>query len=819
MRFIGQMLLLLLTLIVLASGVYAIWQWQTKGTTDIAGVDTADFKRRVTYELSEDEWVRFPLPNAAGIRVLNTPLIRAEIDATSDLKWNYALEYQLLGRGDKVLRQWVYHYRTGITRYVQPATQNYRQHAFVEDLAAIPADSRELEIKAEDLQESKDLRVRIHHQNSDFLSIAVRVYTLEKQSKHKLGYLWSRLNDEAKEQISEVSVHGEEYLRESEKANLLLWRWRPIGPAGVHDIDFKQRVLYYMKEELAKALDESVLPEGIYTDPQTRGVLPIPEGVWELKLDVESVDEDKAVSEKGSLQIHWRGRELGKSWKTEVAVDKKTTFDRAAVQEGVIEFTSSSAMVVRAYLSRNGESRKLQASEKRLRTYLCDSLTSVDFEIEHISGLSTPVRVDLRRLIDDTSVAASTEVQYQLLDAQDKLIENGVIALSAVASFYDRVVSNDKKQQISDPVRRYFRLQESIAKLRFLSLEPVSVAIYTRPADLPRVVRAPEEYQSNSWSPDQHPAWFYLRAQDHEARIINRQVVSLKLQTRPQDQDADLAAGRYQLIDYEPQGEYFARQILVPRSSTQDVPERSRAAVFSPISANQNVSLNITSYSGRTLVSPTLIYVADTTVAEDVIIYVDGKNVSETRLFSSRAEIRLPAILTGRHTVKLKTRAPGQWWINYGGSSEDAQLIRRAWAITDEPIRFNYQKQTDNDETLTGTIYCKDAGRTQVDVRVVEPVGINENISLNWTFLQRRYDLRIDADNSVPVFDKPDEWLNSGQRFFLPLGANLPVAKYQIQMRASNSNACYLTLNRLLPGQPAIRRFFREQDLTTGTMP
>ena len=816
MKLIGRIILLLLILSVFGIALFWVLQRQALDIQDVPGGDTSDLKRSVAYELTKDQWVSFPLPATTGIRVLNTPLVDPGMMDETDARWGYALEYELLGQGGKELRRWIYHYRTGITRYIDPETGLSRQRAFVDDMMAVPIGSRSTELQAGDLQDGKVLRVRIHTGNPNFSGILVRSYLRERQAEYKLGYLWDRMDENAKARFAGVSVYGFEYLREGEKENLLRWRWRPIGPAGVYEVDFIQRIIYTHTEDLAELIDDSVLPEGIYVDSNTRGVLPIPPGPWDLSLQVIPVKNDENSSLKDSVNVHWQGRDPGQQWYTEIPVNGDKEFQRKNVEAGMVEFTADRPLVVRAYISKDGQRLPLFVSPSRLRTYLSAGMKPVDYTIEHTPGMLTPVRVDLRRLWTGDAISTRSGVHYQMLDSQGKLIEEGDISLDTFPSSYDRVSAKEQQLKVSEPMQFYFQIDNDVAILKFMSIDPVSVAVFTRPADLRRYVRAPEDYENIEWDPEKRPAWFYLRAQDHEQRIMNQGIVDLLLQTRPRDIDLDLAAGRYQWIDYEPKGHHYARQLLVPRSSSLKVPQGSRAGVYSPLPANRNVTRTFTAHSGRTRLSATLIYVGDSVDKAAVEVYLDGYKVTETMLFSSRAEIRLPEMTTGRHTLKIITRAKGNWLINYGEAGAGAQLIRRAWGINTRPLQFIYRKETHDDETLTGTLYCKKPGRTLIDIDITNPSSHSVNPKKTWTFRQRTFDLRIDPARVIPTFDNPDEWLNMGQRFFLPLAADLPAAGYNIKIRKSKGDTCYMTLHRLLPGQPEIRRFFREQDLVAG---
>jgi hypothetical protein len=62
----------------------------------------------------------------------------------------------------------------------------------------------------------------------------------------------------------------------------------------------------------------------------------------------------------------------------------------------------------------------------------------------------------------------------------------------------------------------------------------------------------------------------------------------------------------------------------------------------------------------------------------------------------------------------------------------------------------------------------------------------------------------------IPVLNSAQPPLVGGQRFFLPLGADLPPGKYPIKFALEGAPEAYLTLYRLSPGQSELRDFFQE---------
>jgi hypothetical protein len=327
-------------------------------------------------------------------------------------------------------------------------------------------------------------------------------------------------------------------------------------------------------------------------------------------------------------------------------------------------------------------------------------------------------------------------------------------------------------------------------------------------------VRVPEDYQDLDGDPARHPAWFLLRPIDHEGLRLQQRTVELVLQARPPEIDAQIQAGLFEWEEYQPQGTWRARTLLIPRTANHPVPARARAAVFAPVAANRVVRLPVLAQPGRTQVAPTLIYVGRDAPASDVSVDIDGTPVAATRLFSARTQLRLPPLRVGERRLHISTTAQGRWWINYTAAGDGAQLLRQGLRLDDEPLHFEYQKQGDEEDVLSAALYCTRGERAQLYASIDGSRTPDLVPRSDWTFMARSFDIDPGAPRAIPVLDTPDGWATAGQVFFLPLGADLPAGSYRIALHNRSADPCYLNLHRITAGQLPLRRLYREGDLT-----
>jgi hypothetical protein len=812
MKVLGHMLLFtVIALLLLALG----WKlWSHLSVNDPLGGNAGfrDVLRSTTYEVPSEGWIEFPLPNKNGLRLVTTALVGTDDSLMTEERWGYTLAYQLFDRSGETIKEWTYHYRTGVTRYVDPDTGRYQPRSYVADIHAVPADSRVMQVVGKDLTGATGLRIRLLDRHPGLQQVLVRCYTRESVAEHKLTFLWQRMDAVKRERIAAVSVFGAEFIREQEQYNLLRWEWSPIGPAGVHDEDYRSRVLFILNDAPGESVDEDVLPEGLYADQLTRGMLELPEGSWDLRLEVVAIDSGVKKSDAQPVLIRWYGKGGMEQWEVSLDYYQQSPYLRESVTAGVLEIVSEIPVIVRVYLGGDGKNFRLQSAPQRLRTYLAQEGQPVDYRVEHVKDAPTPFRVDLRSMWREGEPLAR-QVHYQLLDSEGHELSSGDIAVDQPLSFYDRISNPVSGERVSDAQRRYFYLPPEVSVLRLSARAPVLTVAYSRPDDLQRQVRVPEDYQNPASDPDRQPAWFMVRPVDHESLRLQQRSLQIVVQSRPPELDPKIAEGLYEWKEYQPNGRWRARELLVPRTTEQPVRDRSRAGVFTPVDGNKMLTLHLQGQTGRQQVAPTLIYVGQVQKPANVIVELDGEEVITTRIFSPRTRLQLPLLPVGKHTLHIRTGAQGVWWMNYTGSGEDGRLLRKVVQLGDDPLHFDYTKQDAQREVMSGVLYCTAPGRVKLRATVdaVRTPGMTPES--DWSFLERGFDVFVEPSLPVPVLDTPDVSVSSGQTFFLVLGEDLQAGHYRISMTKAASEPCYLNLHRVIAGQPLLRRFFRERDL------
>ncbi|MCB1814037.1 MAG: hypothetical protein KDK04_20310, partial [Candidatus Competibacteraceae bacterium] len=211
--------------------------------------------------------------------------------------------------------------------------------------------------------------------------------------------------------------------------------------------------------------------------------------------------------------------------------------------------------------------------------------------------------------------------------------------------------------------------------------------------------------------------------------------------------------------------------------------------------------------------TPTLLYQRPQASPFAITLYLDGKKRLTTRLAGHRGQLRLPPIAPGQHTLRLQTGSPGQWLLNYTGAEPPAFTKRLSYRLDRQALQFKYRKQSAGDEVLSLRWHAStaDQGRSQLRVSVQGPAAAGTGPFPHWTLRERRYHVAAGSGPPSMVLGTQDQWTDSGQTFFLPLGSDLAPGEYLIRLALQQGPPGYISVYRLQAGVFAERRLSVEQ--------
>ena len=820
MRVLGRSLLLLLLLLPLWWIAQQPWQlpsWLMQQSIDSQLLSEA--QPSPVYLLEQQRWLEFVITGyGEQIKVLSNAGIKQIEQADEEKIWRYAIEYQLIDEQDQIVEQRIYHHRSKLSQYsYQQSGDEPLNRYFYLGEEVTPINVASMIIKSSNYPLPLRLKLRLAQSEPNIADVAVRVYQPNPMNNDKIGISWLRLSEPQKERIARGIIYPAEQLREFEIRNLMLNRYSAVGPNGVQGTDYQHRTLYSLSlqgDELISLGNGEILPAGIYADNWLRGIITIPEQGAKVELSFLAVNRIPSNDEQITLRWYGQGPSQRHS-ETLSLVEAIATLSRD-YQGGIVEVISEQPVVIEATPLDGLEPDMLLAGQFYLRGYL-SSHTPLEYPIEHLSQQATPLRIDIRtfsQLPGEPVQPIASELQYQLIDQQGQIIKQGRLGLNAHWSHYDRFSRDHSGLKISEPERYFFALPGEVKSIRFISDSPALITAFSRPADLPRALNLPEDNYATQLVGTRQPAWFPFKprnANQLQAAGLSSLIVT---QRRPPEDDPLLLAGQYDWQSFEPQGAWLARQLLQPREATTPLRSSALGSTFRPIQTGRVEHLELRHLPGINQVNPQLIYLRDSELPAQLQVIINGQIVHEEEIIGHQGEVQLPPIVTGVHQLQLNFDEQARWLINYAGADQHSYLKRLAYRLVDTGLTFEYHKQQ-TEALLSAQLFLPYGQRERSSISIqVEP---HSNTTIgphrHWSFLHRINTIRADSQQPITVLNTQGEQLSDGQRFFIPLGSDLPQGHYRIHITPNTDQPSYLSLYQLTPGETEQRRFVTERSL------
>lgn len=836
-RLLGHTLRLLLLLGLLGGGVWTLWPWLQAGwsTFDSRGISkedprlaegVADVVR--VYELEEQRWLEFPIITQGDrLRVITNAAVPPQPADRPAISWPYQVDYQLLDSAGQLVKAETYHQRTSVSWYKSPAGTPMTAGFYLND-ESVPADSRIILINLRESPSATTLRLRLAGRGPGIGDVVARVYTQNYLLVAADAYVWPRLGRPLQEQLGQASVFGADLLTISEQINLTSQRWSPIAPAGALDHDYQTRKLYVVSNVETETPRLPILPAGIYVDRAMNGIMPIPVpgGMVDLELtDVAGLVENAGLGTgapapgQSPVTLVWYGPKPSQHAEYTLFASGAETRWAGRFDAGLLEIVAQRPLVARAYLRQEHQPPPAQTSRLPLfgqpmyqRLYQLAPGNTLDFIVAHAARQPTFWRVDA--FLKTPAAAVPTTVQYEMLDDDGRVLRRGDLPVANVNSIYNSLVSNQTYfDRVSEPSSAFFVLPQTVSRVRLSSSNPLLIGAYTRPSDLPRTVRVPEDYAPGRPKEDRgQPFWFPVLPVGAADLLLAGFTSLMVVQDRPPQPDPEILAGRYDWQDYNPQGAWRGRYLLSPREPDMPLRAQARESVFQPLPVGTPVRLDLKGTPGRLTVAPTLLALRDRDTPCPVRVTMDGQEVYSDVLLARSDTVRLPPVAAGPHTLSLRTcQPPGRWLINAAGETPNSLVRRLAYRLDGKGEQFIYPKAAAGEQILTGVLRTTpdQKGRLRLRVTVETPPRALLGPALRLTPREWNYDILPDHDNLLPVLDTPTEAVGQGQRFFLPLGDDLPVGNYPIHMRLEGGTG-YLSFYQVVPGEPAALELFTE---------
>jgi hypothetical protein len=765
----------------------------------------------LVFTVKRDQWLTFELPEAfARLRIISNAHIPSMPSDPLLATWKYGLHYQLLRKDKTLLRDGLYLHRSNLPLTVDASGKSTSGEFYLQ-ANLLPLADQSAILAWEDLKEAAYLRIGFESEHPEINEVAIRTYTPSKISPHRLASEWLRLNNEQQDKLASGSIYPASLLSEFEKQNLLKHQWHPIGPEGIEGRDYGAKSLYTLKDFEPQQLGIEFVAAGLQANQDSPGVLIIPKPGGKLLIELKTLDGNRPQGPV-DLTIKGYGDQPRNRWQRRVTWREPMKDIALEVMSGMLEVTSSQAVVITASLENQQLVTDITPKPITIKTYT--TLQDLDFEILHFQQQPAVTRVDVRKTLPRQPTATPSSVAYEGLDASQKVVKQGSLRVPDLPSIYDRL-ANDDVVRISDPISYYLTLPPEVRSLRLKSSSPnLLINAYNQPANFVRAQKVPEDTSLSADRKNLQRSWFPLLAINDHALFEKQQIKWVEAQPRPPIDDENLLRGIYASRHFTPEGNHETRTILV---AVEDTPSRDEMLpnLYCGLSLSSEVKVDIKGAANLQSIAPELIFLRNGTAPFDFRLDIDRQRRLATSAMGRQGVIRLPALATGRHSMRLDSPSGGQWLMNYqNGCNNKRYLMRRVYKLNRQELTFIVQHKAGEDETLNGRFFVSSGARERSVLDVsIEPVSVNHTLTpdqpANWTFNRHSYDIHASNEHASPVLYS-EEQLNQGENVFIPLNGDLPPGSYRVKIKLKNGPEGYVGLSQLDPGLHEQHKLNRE---------
>lgn len=795
----------------------APWLWSTlqiQWARLFSGVpltmaDTLD--NSLVYTVKRGQSLTFALTEeSALLRIISNAHIAATSSPALDTDWRYGIRYQFLQADGEVLREGVYWQLSRLpVAKTEQGEPDYGEF-YLHDKQIMPLADRSAIFAWHDLKKAVLLRLSFDT-GPKIDEIAFRAYVPNKISGARLATEWLRMSEQQQDELAQGSVYPATLLSEYEKQNLLKHHWRPLGPQGIDGKDYVSGTLYTRKNFNPQDDGPEMTAAGLPADPRHPGVLAIPETGGNLAISLKTADGKlpdmpveltlKFYGKQPETRLQWQ-----RTWHQETAAD-------FPIGGGLLEIIPSRAVIITASLKNQQALTDITPRPLLVKTYAVQQ--GIEYPVLHFQQQPAAMRIDIRRIFPPQAGETAAVVEYQWLDQDSRLIQQGLLSAPDQASIYDRL-EQDGIGQVSDPRSYYWHVPAQVKQVRLHASSPYLLAnAYNQPANFIKAQKIPE---GDYWALDRQnwqPAWFPLAAANEQTLLEKQQLQWVAGQLRPPEVDDNVRQGVYAWQDFLPQDATQAQTILLEDDGTQLRDDRL-PSLYCQLPVASEIGADIKNPAALHTVAPELIFLRGSRNPFQFSLTVDGQPRLAGPAMGRQGVIRLPELTTGRHRFQLASDGAGLWLMNYLTTCNGKRYLkRRVFRLSGSGLTFVVHHRADVDELVSGRFFVN-AGiqaRSQLDVSL-DPInpqtGDRQTSAEAWTFTRRSYDIRPPQDQPAPVLYSDGRQLNRGENFFIALNRDLPQGSYRIRIALKQGTEGFVSLTQIDPGRHEQHRLYRE---------
>lgn len=478
MRFAGRALIALFLLAALWAGGPPVWRaaWTFYGAIQQKSQVAADAQASTAYVVSRDRPLEFRLSGHADlVRLRVHALLPQGTEVGSAPSAAFALRIEILDTNNNLLSEQIYHVRSVVGRYLDPATGELFALNLVDDPAYAVAGVNLIPLNLTAWPSAQGVRITLAETEAAIAEVGLRLYEPEAIPEHSIEGFWQRLSERQRTRLAEGNVYPHNLLTSTERAAVLSQRWRPVGPTGVQDREYRVRSLFAREDRPGAFISYALPVVGLRLDREHPIDLPIPEAgryLIRANLEIPPQGSDSAVAR---LRV-----EFAEAGTMPILIDvPPTTVARAvSLPQGTLRLISDKP--VRVVLLRNPAAGASLPQSEETRSFLLRSGGALSYSVGDESD-SVILRFDLQRRFNDSDpvTPADLTLRYEYRDAQDAVLGGGDFNLAPSPPAFD-LRSDDPTALLSPAELLTMTLPPGAAKVVLTAPGDAYVAAYSR---------------------------------------------------------------------------------------------------------------------------------------------------------------------------------------------------------------------------------------------------------------------------------------------------------------------------------------------------
>ena len=805
-------------------GPKALALWTRIALDDETGSQLENARSALSYDLPPQQTLNFAYSSDSGrIRFLtNANLSKEWLDQNSgNENAEYEIKYHFLNSQKELLYSGAFFCQSKISEYLDPKSGNITTGGFYLDSPDLPADTRSTLIHLASLEQKvasqvKWIRVELGRHDQSVKSVSIRFYQEEKESERELETVWTRQSLSRKTRLVRGNIYPETFLFPEEKLNAVRWSWRPTGPAGMQEADFKLKTLYQQRDIEGERIEPDSLPSSWYISDTIRATYPIPSAGETLR--IRWIPWGDAPGEEDKIFVLWDGKGKRKEWTLSHSQNEMTLEEH--FEEGILEFATRTGKTFSGQFQRqtqSGDWEDVGPYSILSRAFLSDDQFPLSYKVHHVNHGVTPFRIDVRFLLRMDSVEPDQAVfnswiNFEWFNNNNERLGSAIREVNPLISQYDSAPGSDPSIKLSERERFYFNFPGEVSEVRVQTKSPAWITAFNRPSDAKRIIRIPEDYDRAN-TMERSKTWFYIRPIELHSLYENQRTGLIRLQLRPREDDPVLIAGDYDWLAYLPEGQsWVGKNLLSPRAP--DVLTRNEAlkSIYRSTPFFQKLALNIDAASEISWTQPRAVFLNNIKGKPiEFEIWQNNQLIDRQTWKSQQGEWRLPWVSTGPGEFEFRAKGEAADKVSLLINSIENPLpgfIKRfAVQLKDEPLVFDYEKVSSDDETFSLMFFSELAENmsmtepTALLIKVAttapRPVGPDDN----YTIPLLQFEIQPNQERNIQVLGEESKMISDGHTLFIPLQGDLEPGKYEVRIEKLSGPSGLLSMYRIAKGK------------------